>query len=158
MTRAVDSWLDAYGSSHVHPVNEAFHLVCVPVIVMCVLAGLRLVPLPFTPPLPWLDLAGLVTLAALAYYARLSWRLALAIIPALVVLFLGIDALEAWAARGGPALWQSALALFVAAWIGQFIGHLIEGKRPSFFQDLQFLLIGPVWLLAQAFKRVGLKY
>ena len=42
--------------------------------------------------------------------------------------------------------------VFVLAWIGQFIGHLIEGKRPSFFKDLQFLLIGPAWLMAFVYR------
>ena len=53
------------------------------------------------------------------------------------------------------ALWKTALSLFVIAWIGQFIGHKVEGKKPSFFQDLQFLLIGPAWLLSFLYKRVG---
>jgi uncharacterized membrane protein YGL010W len=48
--------------------------------------------------------------------------------------------------------------LFVLAWVGQFIGHRIEGKRPSFFQDLQFLLIGPLWLLADLYRRLGVRY
>ena len=78
--------------------------------------------------------------------------------PVYVVLFLGVDALKAWAAAGGPAVWQSSLGLFVVAWIGQFIGHAVEGKKPSFFQDLQYLLIGPVWLVAQGFRRVGWRY
>jgi uncharacterized membrane protein YGL010W len=55
-------------------------------------------------------------------------------------------------------LWVTSLVIFVAAWIGQFIGHAIEGKRPSFFKDLQFLLIGPLWLLAAAYRRLGLRY
>jgi len=46
----------------------------------------------------------------------------------------------------------------VLAWIGQFIGHMIEGKRPSFFQDLQFLMIGPMWLLSFVYQRLGLRY
>jgi len=44
------------------------------------------------------------------------------------------------------------------AWIGQFVGHAVEGKRPSFFKDLQFLLIGPLWLLAAAYRRFSLPY
>ena len=55
-------------------------------------------------------------------------------------------------------LWLSSLVIFVVAWIGQFVGHAVEGKRPSFFKDLQFLLIGPLWLLAAAYRRFGLRY
>ena len=50
------------------------------------------------------------------------------------------------------------IGVFVVAWIGQFIGHKIEGQKPSFFQDLQFLLIGPAWLLSFIYKKIGVKY
>jgi uncharacterized membrane protein YGL010W len=50
------------------------------------------------------------------------------------------------------------VAIFVLAWIGPFIGHAIEGKRPSFFKDLQFLMIGPMWLLAFVYRRFGIRY
>jgi uncharacterized membrane protein YGL010W len=62
------------------------------------------------------------------------------------------------AANAPWPLWQVALAAFVLAWIGQFIGHLFEGKRPSFFQDLQFLLIGPAWLLSFVYRKLNLAY
>ena len=44
------------------------------------------------------------------------------------------------------------------AWIGQFIGHKIEGEKPSFFEDLQFLLIGPAWLLGAIYQKLGIRY
>ena len=56
------------------------------------------------------------------------------------------------------ALWKVSLIIFVIAWIGQFIGHEIEGKKPSFLQDIQFLLIGPAWLLSFIYKKLGIKY
>ncbi len=43
-------------------------------------------------------------------------------------------------------LLTTSLAIFVIAWIGQFYGHKVEGKKPSFLKDLQFLLIGPAWV------------
>ena len=55
-------------------------------------------------------------------------------------------------------LWQVCLAIFVVAWIGQFVGHAVEGRRPSFFKDVQFLLIGPLWILAFVYRRLGLSY
>jgi uncharacterized membrane protein YGL010W len=57
-----------------------------------------------------------------------------------------------------PAMWQICLGLFVISWIGQFAGHKIEGKKPSFLDDIKFLLIGPIWLLHFLFKRLGIKY
>jgi uncharacterized membrane protein YGL010W len=70
----------------------------------------------------------------------------------------GIIALEKWEQLGGPAMWQSCLGIFILAWAGQFIGHKIEGKKPSFFDDLKFLLIGPIWLIHFLFKKAGIKY
>ena len=55
-------------------------------------------------------------------------------------------------------LWIFSVIIFVIAWIGQFIGHRIEGKKPSFIEDLQFLLIGPAWLLSFIYKKIGIKY
>jgi uncharacterized membrane protein YGL010W len=46
-----------------------------------------------------------------------------------------------------------SLGLFSVAWIGQFYGHKVEGKKPSFFQDLQFLLIGPAWVVENLFAK-----
>jgi uncharacterized membrane protein YGL010W len=55
-------------------------------------------------------------------------------------------------------VWKICLVLFVLAWIGQFVGHKIEGKKPSFFQDVVFLLIGPAWLLHFIYKKAGQRY
>jgi uncharacterized membrane protein YGL010W len=156
-TRPVDRWFEAYGESHRNTVNEILHFLCVPVISMCVLSFLSLVPWQM-PGVPSLDLANLFAGVVLGYYLRLSWPLALALVPVFVLLFLGVDALRNWQEAGGPPAWQSTLGLFVVSWIGQFIGHAVEGRKPSFLQDLQFLLIGPLWLMGQVFQRAGWRY
>jgi uncharacterized membrane protein YGL010W len=103
---------------------------------------------------PWLNWATLAGVGALAYYGVLSPALALGFLPVLIAVFAvvaGLDTL-AW------PLWQSCLAIFILAWVGQFIGHHFEGKRPSFFKDLQFLMIGPLWLLSFVYRSAGLRY
>jgi len=70
----------------------------------------------------------------------------------------GVIELAEWQKTGGPALWLVCLVIFVLAWVGQFIGHKIEGKKPSFLDDLKFLLIGPIWLLHFILKKIGIKY
>jgi hypothetical protein len=102
---------------------------------------------------PVANWAGRV-LAALVYYAVLSPRLALGAAPLLLAFLWSINGVARWSA---VPLWGVCLFLFVAAWIGQFIGHAIEGKRPSFFKDLQFLMIGPLWLLADLYRRLGIR-
>lgn len=153
--RSVDQWLEEYGDSHRNPVNKALHWVCVPLIVLTVLGLLSLVPLPLvTARWPWLNAGVVVAVLALLYYLRLSPPLALGALPLLWLAFAGIDTL---ASLRWP-LWLSCVAIFVVAWVGQFIGHAVEGRRPSFFKDLQFLLIGPLWLLAFVYRAAGIRY
>src|SRR5579862_3579761 len=154
--RSIQSWLDEYGESHRNPVNKRIHWVCVPLIMLSVLGMLWTVPVPslFSALSPYLNWATLLILLSLVYYVLLSVRLAAG---TLLVSFVMILVLEALARLPWALLWTS-LFIFVGAWIGQFIGHKIEGRKPSFFKDLQFLLIGPIWLLADVYKRLGFAY
>jgi uncharacterized membrane protein YGL010W len=154
--RSVENWLAEYGSSHANPVNKALHWVCVPLIVLAVLGLLWSLPMPaaLAARAPLLNWATLTMLAGLGYYALLSVRLALGMLAPLALAVLALEALR----RLPLPLWQTSLAIFVVAWVGQFIGHAIEGRRPSFFKDLQFLLIGPLWLLSFVFRRLRLGY
>ena len=154
--RSLSDWLSDYGASHQNPTNKLLHWICVPPIVLAVLGFLWCVPVPvpFNALSPWLNWASLAAAAALLYYLRLSPRLAAGValgFAALLVLTRALSELP-W------PLWETSAAVFLVAWIGQFIGHAIEGVRPSFFKDLQFLLIGPLWLLAAAYRRVGARY
>ena len=154
--RTVSDLLSDYGSSHQNPTNKLLHWVCVPPIVLSVMGLLWSLPVPgaFAEFSPWANWATLAAAAAIVYYLALSMSLAAGAALGFLVLLLVTHALTglAW------PLWATSLVIFVAAWIGQFIGHAVEGKRPSFFKDLQFLLIGPLWLLAAAYRRVGLRY
>ena len=154
--RSAENWLSEYGESHQHPTNEFLHFLCVPAIVLSVMGLLWSLPVPaaFARLSPWLNWSSLAALAAFLYYLSLSVPLALGGAVALALLLL----LTAALARLPLPLWLSSLAIFVVAWTGQFIGHAIEGRRPSFFKDVQFLLIGPLWLLASAYRRLRLAY
>ena len=155
--RTANQWLNEYGDSHRNRTNKSLHWVCVPVILWCVLGLLWVTPFPGTvrAAFPVVNWASIVVVAAVAYYAFLSAPLALGVLPLLLLMLWSIDALN----RSGLApLWLMCVVLFVAAWIGQFIGHAIEGKRPSFFKDVQFLMIGPLWLLADVYRRIGIRF
>ena len=155
--RKIDLLLDEYGASHVNAVNKAIHWICVPPIVWSVVALLWSIPFPWEigqgiVPLNW---AVIALIAVQIYYFRLSRRLGMG----LMLFHLAMLWLTAWVEAHSPwPLWQVALVVFVLAWIGQFIGHVFEGKRPSFFKDLQFLLIGPAWLLSFLYRRLNLDY
>jgi len=149
--------LEQYGESHRNPVNKAIHWVAVPLIVWTVVALLWSIPAPTASRVAGVPLNWAVLALALAqvYWFRLSPALGLG----LLAWNLAMIALTLWAGSASPwPLWQLAIAIFVLSWLFQFIGHAIEGRRPSFLQDIQFLLIGPAWLLAFVYRAVGLRY
>jgi uncharacterized membrane protein YGL010W len=141
--RTIDTLLAQYSESHLNHTNELIHFVCVPVIVFTLL-GLVWTLHPLA--------AVAVAVASLAYYFKLSK-------PFFVGMLLMSGAMLALlAALPGAAILPLSLAIFVLAWIGQFIGHKIEGKKPSFFDDLRFLLIGPLFVLSFLYRRLNLAY
>jgi len=153
--RTVADWLTEYGSGHEHPTNKLLHWICVPAIVLSVFGLLWSIPFPGGPDRPaWLNWATLSASAALVYYVVLSPRLAAGIGAAFALLLLITYVL---AGLSWP-LWLTSIVIFTIAWIGQFLGHAVEGRRPSFFKDLQFLLIGPLWLLAALYRRLHVSY
>ena len=141
-TRNVDRLLERYGEFHRNPANKAIHWVCVPLIVWSVLGALWTVS-----PLAVYAAIGVMTV----FYLWLSLPLAFGM--------LGLMALMVWPLTllGSHALIVS-IAVFVAAWIGQFIGHILEGRKPAFLEDVRSLLIGPAWLLADLYRRLGIAY
>ncbi len=153
--RPVDRFLGNYSEDHRHPVNKRIHWICVPLIVWTVVAALWVVPVPagFGKPGLW---AALAMVAATSFYLRLSRPLAFGMLAAFAVLAAITHLLHGL--LGPSTLLWSALGVFVAAWIGQFIGHHVEGQRPSFLTDLVYLLIGPLWLMAHLYRRAGWRY
>jgi uncharacterized membrane protein YGL010W len=147
--KTAQQWLDEYAQSHRNPVNRRLHFVCIPPIVFSVACALKAIPFGNA----WINPASVVIVAALIYYWLLSWRLAFGVTAILALFYAGVLTIEA--AVGSNLIWV-ALAIFVLGWIGQFAGHQIEGARPAFFKDLQFLLIGPLWEMAHLYRRLGL--
>jgi uncharacterized membrane protein YGL010W len=154
--KSADDWLGEYGASHQHAANKAIHWICVPAIASSILALLWEAPVPWAASQSgWLNWATLLLVAALAFYVRLSPSLAVGMLVFSLMAMAAVAAYDRW---GPTPLWQAALAAFFAAWAAQFIGHAIEGKKPSFLEDIQFLLIGPIWLLAFVYRRFGIPY
>jgi uncharacterized membrane protein YGL010W len=155
-TKSADHWFSEYGESHQNGVNKLLHWICVPLIAACVIALLWDVPTPaFIERVPLVNWSTLLVAAALIFYVRLSPPLAIGMFAFSTA---AIGLIIAYERLGITPVWQAALVVFALAWVGQFIGHSIEGKKPSFFQDLQFLLIGPIWLLAFIYRKLGIPY
>jgi len=154
--RRIDVLLAEYRESHQNPTNKTIHWVAVPVIAWSVIAILWAVPAPaLFRATPYLNWATIVCALAVIYYLTLSIPLAIGMAAFSALAIAIIRLLETHVALklewiGGP--------LFVFAWAFQFAGHEVEGKKPSFFKDLQFLLIGPAWLMHFLFRRLGIPY
>lgn len=153
--RTMQEWLDEYGESHRNPTNKTIHWICVPAIMFSVLGLAWLVPVPrFAAAAgPWANWAVLLVTLAAIWYVVLSPPLAIG----MLLISLAMLGSVYWLELTLPfAPWIVFVAVFVIAWIGQFVGHQVEGRKPSFFKDVQFLLIGPAWLLSHLYRQLGL--
>ncbi len=141
--RRIDMLLTRYAESHCNPVNERIHCLCVPAIMLALL-GMIWAASP--------ALTVLLVAVTLTYYVTLSPAFAAGMLLMALAMLLLLSHLPA------PSVLPLSLVLFVGAWIGQFIGHKIEGKKPSFFEDLRFLLIGPLFVLSLLYRRLHVRY
>jgi uncharacterized membrane protein YGL010W len=158
--RKIDSLLEEYGESHQNATNKLIHWFCVPAIFFSVVGLVFSIPSGFiAAQLPFLgDFANWATLTlflVLIYYSSLSPTLTLGMFL-FSALCLGLANYLALTFPGMLA--YISLAVFVVAWIVQFYGHKIEGKKPSFLKDVQFLMIGPAWLMHFLYKKMGIAY
>ena len=153
--RRIDLLIEEYGESHQNGINKLIHWICVPAIMFSLIGLLSLIPFPLS--IPFFNWATLVLLLALFYYLRLSITMFLSFCVICILLLRMVNfVIENKIFNLSSATFF--IIVFIVAWIFQFIGHHIEGKKPSFFKDLQFLLIGPAWLLHFVFKKIGLGY
>jgi len=152
--RTLQQWFDDYAVSHQNLTNKRIHLICVPTIFFSIVGLLQSINatwlqqlVPFSAPI-LVNWAGIVLVLALLFYVRLSIAMAVKI-----TLFAAFCLTVNYYIGLYLPLALVSLGLFVAAWIGQFYGHKIEGKKPSFLNDLQFLLIGPAWIIHEFFEK-----
>lgn len=150
--RSMQDWLDAYAVSHQNKTNKAIHFICVPLIVFSVVGLFMSIPNEMLKSLTGISSDGIANWAVVTlipimfFYLRLSVKMALLILSFMVLCILGNLQISPL-----MPLWQSSLIIFVGAWIGQFYGHKLEGQKPSFLDDVKFLLIGPAWILDDIF-------
>ena len=152
--RKIEALLQEYGESHTNRVNVWIHVLAVPSIYFVTIGLLWSIPLPEF--LAFFDVtwAHVLAIPVLWYYFKLSGPIGAAMTLMTIVVFLGIKLLVLL----GISVWKFSLILFVLMWILQFVGHHIEGKKPSFFKDLQFLLVGPAWWWVHWLKRMNIQY
>ncbi|MFZ1688164.1 MAG: Mpo1-like protein [Flavobacteriales bacterium] len=154
--RSIDSWFGEYSENHRNATNIAIHWVCVPAIFFSVIGLLASIPpthLPWLGLVPWAKVV--IAIALIFFYLRLSIPITIGMaVVSYACLFIvrWLDVHAPW------PLWAISLVIFAVAWVGQFYGHKVEGKKPSFLKDLAFLLVGPAWLVGKVYKRIGIPY
>lgn len=152
--KTLEQWFDEYAVSHQNPKNKAIHYICVPAIFFSIVGLLMSIPSAFLNGLLHLNQpvienwAVVVLIFVLLFYLRLSFAMAIKIAVFSVLCLI----LNYYIGQFVP-LWAFSIGVFVVAWIGQFYGHNIEGKKPSFLKDIQFLLIGPAWVVHNLFSK-----
>ena len=151
--KTLEEWFAEYSVSHQNETNKKIHYICVPAIFFSVVGLLMSIPnrglisLVHSDNFLFVNWAVVALIPVLYFYMRLSWRITFYMLIFSAICIIG----NYYLARIGP-LWWSSLIIFTLAWAGQFYGHRIEGKKPSFLKDLQFLLIGPAWILNNWFR------
>ncbi|MFN8308305.1 MAG: Mpo1-like protein [Ferruginibacter sp.] len=151
--KTIQQWLSEYGESHQDHTNKTIHWICVPSIFFSITGLLYSIKLPFAVSGTSINVAMIVLVLAVLYYLSLSRTLWIGMLLFAVCCLWLCSLIE----RSGVApLWLICVIVFVVAWIGQFYGHKVEGKKPSFFKDIQFLMIGPAWLMSFIYKKLGI--
>lgn len=152
--KTLDQWFEEYAVSHQNPKNKAIHYICVPAIFFSIVGLLMSIPTSFLQRL-WpaghpaiANWAVVVLLFVLVFYIRLSVTMAIKI-----AIFSAICLVLNYYISLYANLPIVSIIIFAVAWVGQFYGHNIEGKKPSFLKDLQFLMIGPAWVVENIFAK-----
>lgn len=151
--RTIQNWLTEYGESHKNETNKLIHWICVPAIFFSLVGLLYSIKLPFQFQTHQLNVAMVVTFLTVLYCVKLSPSLAVGMFIFTTICLLLAHFVE----KMGISLWLFSIIIFALAWVGQFYGHKIEGKKPSFLKDVQFLLIGPAWLMSFIYEKLGVK-
>ena len=158
--RKIDQLFAEYGESHQNPTNKTIHWICVPLIFFSIVGLIASIPSQAVQSIfglgnPYANWAAVILVLVLIYYVSLSIPLSIGMMLfGALCLFLA----NFLARLINMPLWATSLIIFFLACIGQFYGHKVEGKKPSFFKDIQFLLIGPAWLMHFIYKRLGIPY
>ncbi len=153
--------IEQYGESHRNPTNKLIHWICVPTIMFSTLGLLWSIPSEYfnvgvaEPWSAYMNWASIGVVISLLFYFRMSFTVGVGMMVWASVLLWMCHMVEVIVPF---ALWKVSLTVFLVAWVFQFIGHKIEGKKPSFLQDIVFLLVGPAWVLSAIYGVVGIPF
>lgn len=152
----IDRLFNEYSESHQNQTNQLIHWIFVPLIFLSVIGMLWDIKLPielgFMGGEP-LNVSMIAALLVFAYYLSMSFTISVGMLT-----LSSVGMITYYFYTGSISVWIISLGIFVVSWIMQFVGHKVEGKKPSFFKDLEFFLVGPMWVLAKLYNKLGIKY
>ena len=154
--RNITEWNEEYGLYHKNKINKIIHWICIPLIIFSLFGLLSLLNYNFmiADGHYKINILGIFITLVMIYYFRLSKNLAFGM---LIISLLLIGVIDFISLNDKMSLLYLYSSIFIIAWIGQFIGHKFEGRKPAFLKDLQFLLIGPLWLLSYIYNKLNIK-
>ena len=154
--RPADEWLQQYSRHHADGADQLLHRLMIPLLVTSVVGLLWAIPVPttFREATPVLNWGTIFLMAAIVYYFILSISLAFGALPIIASVVWAVM----WLDRLSYPLWMSSAALLITAWMGLRVSHRSPGLRPSLIGDLQYVMLGPVWLVSALYRRLGIPY
>ena len=153
--KTVQQWYSEYAESHQNKMNQSIHYICVPLIFFSIIGLFMSIPntlltdLFGVNSLLFVNWAIIGLIVPLIFYSSLSFKVFFR-----MVVFSAICIVGNYYLSFAIDLLIASIVIFVLAWIGQFYGHHVEGKKPSFLKDLQFLLIGPAWVFEKMARKI----
>tara|TARA_Y100000589_G_scaffold63590_1_gene54999 strand:+ start:10306 stop:10836 length:531 start_codon:yes stop_codon:yes gene_type:complete len=173
----IHSWLLEYGDSHQNQINKIIHWICVPLIFWSIVGLISLIPHKFLDVFnndlfnQFIHYGTIVIILGLLFYLNLSFMIFMGMVLFSILILICTYSIyylfetnnlwgifNSFDLNTNTFLIYFYISVFIFSWILQFIGHKIEGKKPSFFKDIQFLLIGPAWIISYIFNKLKIKY
>ena len=151
-----DRWLTEYGNNHEQISFAGIYWIAVLLLVLGTVGMLWSLPIPieFARISPVLNWGSSFLMAAVVYYFIISMSLAIGMLP----FIFGIAAVETWLVASPYSLVRVSTTLFALSLVGLYLGHRGNGGVRAVFRDIQLMMIAPVWLLSNLYKRFGIPY
>lgn len=151
-----DGWLQRYEETHQDLTNPVIYWAAVPLVVLGTVGLFWVLPIPdeFFEISPLLNWGTAFLMATAVYYFIISVSLAIGMLPFII----GIAAINMWLAGSEFSHLYVSLGLLVAGIIGLWLGHRNGNGLRAVLQDLQFMMIGPAWLLSVLYRRIGIPF
>ena len=160
--KSIHDWFNEYAQSHQNKTNKIIHWICIPLIFWSIIALFSLIPSDSMKIFnnetlnQFAHFGTIIILIGLLFYLKLSFKIFIGMFMLSLVVLIDIWLVNELFDKN--TFTYLTISIFVLSWVGQFIGHKIEGKKPSFIKDIQFLLIGPAWLIGFIYSYLKIKY